>query len=116
MPASSCMLYSETSFMKARPWGLGAELMNEESLFAAALEKQDTAERQAFLDEACDGDVALRQRLEQLLAGHEHAPGILECGPEAAALKTERSGLPLAVERIFAGRFKLRQKLGAGGM
>ena len=53
-------------------------MINEESLFAAALEKPTAAERQAFLDEACGGDVALRHRLEELLAGHEQAHGILE--------------------------------------
>ena len=42
--------------------------MNEESLFAAALDKPSTAERQAFLDEECAGDVRLRQRVDQLLA------------------------------------------------
>ena len=35
--------------------------MNEESLFATALEKAAGAERQAFLDGACGGDIALRQ-------------------------------------------------------
>jgi hypothetical protein len=35
--------------------------MNEESLFAAALEKPTPAERQAFLVEACGDDIALRQ-------------------------------------------------------
>ena len=66
--------------------------MNEESLFAAALEKQDAAERHAFLAEACGGDVAMRQRLEQLLAAHGQAAGILERGPEAAAIRAENSG------------------------
>src|SRR4051812_17435558 len=47
--------------------------MTEETLFAAALEKQTPAERAAFLDDACSGDVALRQRLEALLQSHEHA-------------------------------------------
>ena len=32
-----------------------------EAVFAAALEKADTAERLAYLDEACAGDLALRQ-------------------------------------------------------
>jgi hypothetical protein len=39
----------------------------EEVLFAAALDKPP-AERAAFLDGACYGDPALRQRLETLLA------------------------------------------------
>ena len=55
--------------------------MYEESLFAAALEKEDATQRQAFLDGACGDDVTLRRRLEVLLAGHEQGPGILERGP-----------------------------------
>jgi hypothetical protein len=52
--------------------------MNEESLFAAALDKATAAERRAFLDGACGGDAALRQRLEQLLPSRriaEEGPG-----------------------------------------
>ena len=45
--------------------------MNEESLFAAALERATAAEREAFLDEACAGDVALRERVDRLLAADE---------------------------------------------
>src|SRR5262245_44788996 len=90
--------------------------MTEESLFAAAREKPDPHERRAFLDEACGADAALRQRLEDLPVGHEQAHGILECGPEAATPDTEGVGPPLAASGLFAGRFKLRQRLGAGGM
>jgi hypothetical protein len=60
--------------------------MNEESLFAAALEKASATERRAFLDEACAGDPALRRRVERLLAADGHADGILDCGQNAAAV------------------------------
>ena len=52
--------------------------MNEESLFVAALEQPTESERQAFLEGACAGNVALRQRVEQLLAAHLKTPGILD--------------------------------------
>jgi hypothetical protein len=52
--------------------------MNEESIFAAALEKGDPAERAAFLDEACAGDPALRREVEALLQSHEAAGCFLE--------------------------------------
>ena len=52
--------------------------MNEEWLFAAALERATAAERQAFLAEACAGDVALRRRVERLLAAHDRSTGILD--------------------------------------
>jgi serine/threonine protein kinase/WD40 repeat protein/Flp pilus assembly protein TadD len=90
--------------------------MNEESIFTAAVEKRDAAERQAFLDQACAGDPALRQRVEQLLAADQQSAGILELGSEEIAQETRRHEPALAVDRFFAGRFKLRQKLGEGGM
>jgi WD40 repeat protein len=91
--------------------------MNEESLFAAALDKPIAAERWAFLDEACAGDVRLRQRVEQLLAAHERARGILDLGEDAATiLGAYRPEPPLAAEQVFSGRFQLRQKLGEGSM
>src|SRR5437870_1329422 len=82
--------------------------MNEESLFAAALEIATEAERQEYLDAACTGDHALRQRLAQLLAADGHARGILDRGPGAAVSPLD--------DRVFAGRFHLLQKLGEGGM
>ena len=52
--------------------------MNEETLFAAALEKSTLSDRQAFLEKACAGDVALRRRVERLLAAHMETSGILD--------------------------------------
>src|SRR5262245_44478272 len=91
--------------------------MNEEALFDAALDKPTTADRRAFLDEACAGDPRLRQRVEQLLAADEDPCGILDRGQNAAALLgAYRPELPLAPEQVFAGHFHLRRKLGEGGM
>jgi serine/threonine-protein kinase len=44
--------------------------MTEETIFAAALEKDSPAERAAYLDEACAGDAALRRQVEELLRAH----------------------------------------------
>src|SRR5262249_53759651 len=41
--------------------------MTEETVFAAALEKSDLAERAAYLEEACAGNPTLRQQVEALL-------------------------------------------------
>src|SRR5262245_3074670 len=88
--------------------------MTEESLFAAALERSDPAERRAFLDGACAGDPGLRRRVERLLAADEHLVGILSRGPAAAPASAPPP--PLAAGAVLAGRFKLRELLGAGGM
>jgi WD40 repeat protein len=44
--------------------------MSERDIFTAALERTDPAERSAYLDLACAGDAALRQRVEMLLGNH----------------------------------------------
>jgi uncharacterized protein (TIGR03067 family) len=52
-------------------------IMNERAIFLEALDKTDTVERSAYLDQACGGDAALRQRLAELLASHESAGSFL---------------------------------------
>ncbi len=88
--------------------------MTDESIFEAALGKAPGPERQAFLDEACGGDATRRARIEELLAADEYAAGVLERGPESGGDTAPPA--PLAADRLFAGRFKLRQKIGEGGM
>jgi serine/threonine protein kinase/tetratricopeptide (TPR) repeat protein len=86
--------------------------MNEESLFAAALAKTSAGERRAFLDQACAGDPALRQRVERLLAADQRTAGILEHGPDPGppdAPPPERPGAAV-------GPYKLIEPIGEGGM
>src|SRR5262245_21179875 len=52
--------------------------MDEESIFAAALEKQSPGERAAFLDEACQGNAPLRAEVDELLQAYRDASGFLE--------------------------------------
>src|SRR4051794_27903641 len=52
--------------------------MNERDIFDAALSIQDNPARQAYLETACAGDAALRQRVETLLKAHEGASRFLE--------------------------------------
>jgi hypothetical protein len=63
--------------------------MTEETIFAAALEKCTLAARLAYLDEACAGDAALRQRVEALLESHFGAGGFLQ----VAAVERPGEGL-----------------------
>jgi serine/threonine protein kinase len=55
--------------------------MNEESVFATALEKNSPRERQAFLDEACAGNAELRAQVEELLRADADAGSFLEHSP-----------------------------------
>jgi WD40 repeat protein/serine/threonine protein kinase len=48
------------------------------TVFAEALEFTDLAARSAYLDAACEGNFALRQRVEALLAAHNGAGRFLE--------------------------------------
>ena len=61
--------------------------MDEQSIFLAALEREDPAERTAFLDEACAGTPELRQRVEKLLSVHERAGSFMQ-GPAVPVAAT----------------------------
>jgi WD40 repeat protein len=52
--------------------------VTERTIFLAALEIADPAQRQAYLDEACAGDLALRRQVETLLAAHEREGDFLD--------------------------------------
>jgi hypothetical protein len=97
--------------------------MNEESLFAAALEKRTASERRAFLEAACAGDAAMRQRVERLLAAHMQTQGILEKSarpPDWAEITAGHDATDNAsVEgagTVIAGRYELVEEIGVGGM
>src|SRR5262249_36158882 len=69
----------------------GDSAMSERTVFLAALERSDPAERTAYLDGACAGDPALRQRVEVLLRSHEEAGSFLEIPALQAADKEPRA-------------------------
>ena len=58
--------------------------MNEESIFAVALEKQSAAERQAYLSEACGGNAELRAQVDELLRASDDAGSFLNHAPVSA--------------------------------
>jgi serine/threonine protein kinase/WD40 repeat protein len=92
--------------------------MTEESIFAAALEKTDPAQRAAFLAQACAGDDALRRQVEELLQAHE-APGSFLNKPAALPAVTAAFS-PASTLRegpgTRIGPYKLLQQIGEGGM
>src|SRR5215813_6621221 len=49
-----------------------------ESIFVAALEKANPAERTAYLDQACHGDSDLRRQVERLLEAHPQVGSFLQ--------------------------------------
>ena len=56
----------------------GEAAMSERSIFMEALEFDNPRERAAFLDQACAGDEALRQRIERLLRRHQQPDSLLD--------------------------------------
>ena len=97
----------------------------EETLFIEAVELPDPIERCAYLDRACGGDAALRDRLERLLDQHGRAGSFLGHPPAgstetASFVPGEESTLTVrsASESIGAviGPYKLLQQIGEGGM
>ena len=88
----------------------------EEALFALALEKP-AENRSAFLDAMCEGDAALRARLEALLAAHDQPNTVL-----ATQADTPRPTIKLALADVpdeavgqTLGRYKLLERVGEGG-
>jgi hypothetical protein len=111
------------------------------ALFLAAIDRNDPADRRAFL-EAEVGDVAeLRDRLEALLAACDQPPSALDRplgsdpdstdAPNASrSVSTPPSGVisddglrvrrpkddgPTLIDTIVADRYKIRQEIGEGG-
>ena len=67
-------------------------MTTERTVFLAALEIEDPAARAAYLDEACAGKPALRQRIEQLLQSDREAETFLDV-PALEQLASEERAL-----------------------
>src|SRR6185436_17272068 len=90
-------------------------IMTEREIFLEALEMATPEARAAYLQRACGRDVALRQKVDELLREHFSNDSLLS-GP---ALDVERPGvIGSSVEAAPAqmiGRYKLLEKIGEGG-
>jgi tetratricopeptide (TPR) repeat protein len=89
--------------------------MNERSIFAAALDITDIAERAAYLDAACGGDAALRQHLDELLAAQAKLGSFL-VQPRNGSPRTADFEPTEVPGTVIAGRYKLLEEIGEGGM
>src|SRR5437868_9720007 len=86
-------------------------------LFAAALDLPDPPARQAFLDCECGPDADLRRRLDALLAAHDRPDPALDrplAGPPAGTV--DQPPPSEIVGTVVAGRYKLLEEIGEGGM
>src|SRR5438552_6441714 len=98
--------------------------MDREVAVFSAARRLPAAERVAYLDEACAGDAALRQRVEDLLLAGEEAGGFLRDPASGAQRPADAVGSPNAPQNTAAtgekvgeriGRYKLLQQIGQGG-
>ncbi len=104
-------------------------LHEEEKWYEAARLLPSGPARQAFLDQVCAGDPALRARLESLLGSGEVADRFFQTGakvnsqvvqqltdddPEAKAVLLSKPGVDEEIGRRI-GAYKLLQRLGEGG-
>ncbi len=87
--------------------------MNERSIFLAALEIPDPAERAAYLEVACAGDPAVWRGVEDLLAAHAR-PGSFMPAPVGG--QATRAHVPGEGPGSRVGPYKLLQQIGEGGM
>ena len=79
-------------------------------MFGEAMKIADARARRVFLDRVCDGDDALQQEVESLLAAHFAAGDFLGRSMVLPQLEvvSEKSGTRI-------GRYKLLEKIGEGG-
>jgi len=95
----------------------------EVTVFSAA-RRLPAGKRAAYLDAACAGDAALRQRVEELLRASEEAGGVLQDPAPGAQRAAEALTSPNPLQNASVpaqkvgdriGRYKLLQQIGEGG-
>ena len=86
---------------------------DEKRIFATAMALKTAAERQAYLEEACGSDAALRARLTALLGAREDRSDFLDqflSAPDAALHDS------IEAPGTVVDRYKLLERIGEGGM
>jgi hypothetical protein len=100
------------------------------TIFSAALDCESLEERNAYLDQACGSDAALRVRVEALLQAHEQAGRFLEparvlgaatTGGDPSADSVCATALDVSQQTeaggsVLDGRYSLQEPIGEGGM
>lgn len=98
----------------------------EKAVFDAALNLTDPVAREAFLDQACNANPALRQRVEKLLQLHGAAENFFDvnpisivspgdASPERVVTPPSERAEPAETTPVVIGRYRLLQRLGEGG-
>lgn len=87
--------------------------MNDDSISDAARRVASSADRAAFLDDACRGDVEQRNRVESLLAADGQTDSLLD--EPLVSVATEDFATSIEQPGQTIGPYKLLQQIGEGG-
>jgi eukaryotic-like serine/threonine-protein kinase len=99
--------------------------MQEQTIFVEAMDIVEPAAQAAFLDRACGGDPALRQRVENLLRRHQQDDSFLASPAITPAMTGEYPSDPDGTKTLpgpiegpgtVIGPYKLLQQIGEGDM
>src|SRR5262249_39301341 len=86
----------------------------EQTIFLAALDIDDPAERAAYVDRACAGDAGLRAQVEGLLKAHGQPNGFM-ARPAPSLVATIDSPPAAEAPGAVIGPYKLLEQIGEGG-
>jgi serine/threonine protein kinase len=89
--------------------------MREEQIFHQALERP-AAQRGAFLDAACGGDIDLRERVAALLKAQENPGSFLQSPAAGVGISPTIDQPPSERPGAQIGPYKLLEQIGEGGM
>ena len=92
-----------------------ARFQTIEEVFRAALD-QELDQISAFLDKACEGDDALRRKVEALLASRPRADGFIENSAVGLATKVIQNGQADSLVGQTIGHYTISESIGTGGM
>ncbi len=89
--------------------------MNEQDIFAAAI-KLPKSERAEFVAQQCRGDQDLKSQIQALLCEHDASEGPVPRKFRRDAEATRGFENDMEAGSLIAGRFKLLESIGEGGM
>ncbi len=86
-----------------------------EEVLAGALER-DPAERDAYLDQACAGDITIRAEVDSLLAAHERPGAVDRMAADFAPVAARLRNTAASLAGKSVGPYEVHEEIGGGAM